>query len=34
MLNVYLYEGKTREEAIDKALDYLNLDEEYVKNPC
>ena len=30
MLNVYLYEGKTREEAIDKALDYLNLDEEYV----
>ena len=30
MLNVYLYEGKTREEAVDKALDYLNLDEEYV----
>lgn len=30
MLNVYEYEGKTREEAVEEALDYLNLDEEYV----
>ena len=30
MLNIYSYEGKTREEAVEKALDYLNLDEEYV----
>ena len=30
MLNIYSYEGKTREEAVNQALDYLNLDEEYV----
>ena len=30
MLNIYSYEGKTREEAVEQALDYLNLDEEYV----
>ena len=30
MLNKMLFEGKTKEEAIDKALDYFNLDEEYL----
>ena len=30
MLKVYNYEGKTKEEAIDKALDDFNLDEEYL----
>ena len=30
MLNFNLFEGKTREEAIEKALDYFNLDEEYI----
>ena len=30
MLNVSLFEGKTREEAVEKALDYYNLDEEYL----
>ena len=26
-LYTFIYEGKTREEAVDKALDYLNLDQ-------
>ena len=30
MLNISKFEGKTKEEAIDKALDYFNLDEEYL----
>lgn len=30
MLNFNLFEGKTREEAVEKALDYFNLDEEYL----
>ena len=30
MLNINVFEGKTREEAIEKALDYYNLDEEYL----
>ena len=29
-MKIYSYEGKTREEAVEQALDYLNLDEEYV----
>ena len=30
MLNVNVFEGKTKEEAVEKALDYYNLDEEYL----
>lgn len=30
MLSISKFEGKTKEEAIDKALDYFNLDEEYL----
>jgi len=30
MINIYTYDGKTKEEAVEKALDYLNLDEEYL----
>ena len=30
MLNINVFEGKTREEALEKAMDYYNLDEEYL----
>ena len=30
MLNVNVFEGNTKEEAVEKALDYYNLDEEYL----
>ena len=30
MVKINVFEGKTKEEAIDKALDYYNLDEEYL----
>ena len=30
MINVVTFEGKTKEDAINKALDYYNLDEEYL----
>ncbi len=30
MLNINIFEGKTREEALEKAMDYYNLDEEYL----
>ncbi len=30
MINVNIFEGKTKEEALEKAMDYYNLDEEYL----
>ena len=30
MLSINVFEGKTKEEAIEKALDYYNLDEQYL----
>jgi len=30
MLSINVFEGKTKEEAVEKALDYYNLDEQYL----